>query len=384
MASDSLKKVIFRITTVPSTIEILLKNQLEFLKIEFDVTIVSGNEEHLKRIATERDLKYHFINFQREPKPIKDFIAFLKLLKLFIQERPNAVLVNTPKASLLSLIAGKITGINSRIYIVTGLRFETNRFLVRKLLILTEKICCYCATTIIGESNGVINKLRSFEITKKEIIKIHNGTLNGIDLKDWDPTKIKAHELEKLKNRLKLENTHIFLFVGRLVIDKGIEELLETFKWLTEISSKKVHLLLLGDFEKGMNSLSQESLDIIQTDKNITHLGFINDVKPYFMIADSIVLPSYREGFSNVSLQAGAMGKPIIITEVNGSEDLIIEGMNGNIIPVKSKKRLFLSMYQHVSINNNFDAEKIRQHVSKYFSQEEFLKHFCEKLKTLI
>ena len=127
----------------------------------------------------------------------------------------------------------------------------------------------------------------------------------------------------------------VFIFIGRLVNDKGINEMVAAFKVVNE-KYPNAKLLLFGYYESDLDPLSHLTLDQIQTNNSIITVGFQRDVRPYLSIADALIFPSYREGFPNVVMQAGAMGLPNIVSNINGCNEIIVEGKNGTIIPVKN------------------------------------------------
>jgi glycosyltransferase involved in cell wall biosynthesis len=263
---------------------------------------------------------------------------------LFRKEKPEIVHSITPKAGLLTMIAGKLAGVPLRIHTFTGLIFPSKRGLLKQLLIAMDRVLCYCATHIYPEGAGVRNDLIQYKITSKPLKVIANGNVNGIDTDYFSKEQVFVSEQERLKKELGIvEDDFVFVFMGRLVGDKGINELISAFK---AISAKKqgVKLLLVGPEEPELDPLSPETIREIQQNRAIMAVGFQKDVRPYFAMSDALVFPSYREGFPNVVMQAGAMGLPSIVTNINGCNEIIIEGENGTIIPVKNTDALYESI----------------------------------------
>lgn len=158
-----------------------------------------------------------------------------------------------------------------------------------------------------------------------------------------------------LKNSLEIQaEDFVFVFVGRLVGDKGINELVTAFELFTTYNTQHIapKLLLVGPFESSLDPLHPETLRIMNTNKNIISVGFQKDVRPYLVISDCLVFPSYREGFPNVVMQAGAMGLPSIVTNINGCNEIIVEGENGTIIPVKNVGALSEAMRKMMEDHN--------------------------------
>jgi glycosyltransferase involved in cell wall biosynthesis len=338
------KTKVVRTSTVAMSLNYLLKGQLEFLNKEFEVIAVSGHDENLKEVALREKVQVYPIEIQRKISPIKDLISLVKLYFYFKKEKPQIVHSITPKAGLLSMVAAKYAGVPIRLHTFTGLIFPTKEGFIKYLLIFMDKLLCKYATHIYPEGNGVKNDLINYKITNKPLKIIANGNVNGIDLDCFSIHQVLTEQQNQLKNELDiLPEDFVFIFVGRLVGDKGINELIAAFRQLSS-GTTKVKLLLVGSFETELDPLEQETIEEINGNENIISVGFQNDVRPYFSISDSLTFPSYREGFPNVVMQAGAMGLPSIVTNINGCNEIIIEGQNGTIIPVKDSDTLYKEM----------------------------------------
>ena len=331
-------KKLFRISTVPMSLNILLKGQLKFLDQYFDVTAISGSGQDLDEVQEREGVIVHPIEIQRQISPFKDLVSLIKLYRYFRTEKPDIIHSITPKAGLLSMMAGKLAGVPVRIHTFTGLVFPYKEGLFQKILILTDKVLCSCATNIYPEGKGVKDDLIKFKITNKPLTIIGNGNVNGIDLNHFDPALYLEEEKSKLKKDLNIsKDDFVFVFVGRLVKDKGINELISAFK---KLNAQNVKLLLVGPYESDLDPLEESTLSEISHNKNIITVGFQKDVRPYFAISDALVFPSYREGFPNVVLQALAMGLPAIVSNINGCNEIITNQENGIIVPSKSESSI--------------------------------------------
>jgi len=335
---------ILRISTVPSSLNILLKGQLKFLNRYFEITAVSGSGIDLKEVQKREDVNIHVIEMQRQISPFKDLVSLIKLYTYFRKVKPELIHSITPKAGLLSMLAGKLAGVPVRIHTFTGLVFPYKTGIMQKLLITMDKLLCYCATDIFPEGKGVMNDLIKFNITDKPLKIIANGNVNGIDLDFFDPDVISYSQKQTLKTALSIkEDDFVFLFVGRLVRDKGINELVRAFNQLnSEVDNIK--LLLVGPFEEELDPILTETKRSIEENSNIISVGFQKDVRPYFAISDIFVFPSYREGFPNVVLQSLAMNVPAIVTDISGSNEIINKHINGMIVDVKNELQLLEAM----------------------------------------
>ncbi|MEG0916299.1 MAG: glycosyltransferase [Myroides sp.] len=333
---------IIRTSTIPESLNILLKGQLSFLNQYFNIMGISSKGKSLEEVHESEGIMTIAVDMERGISPFKDLISLFKLYNQFKKEKPTIVHSITPKAGLLSMLAGKIACVPIRMHTFTGLIFPTRTGAMQKLLIKMDQLLCWAATNIYPEGNGVKNDLINYKITSKPLKVLANGNVNGIDLEYFSKTNISVSQHNQLKQELGIEvNDFVFVFVGRLVGDKGINELVEAFLMLKSQSSK---LLLVGPFETELDPLHEKTLHEIATNKNIISVGFQKDVRPYFAISNALVFPSYREGFPNVVMQAGAMELPSIVSNINGCNEIIIEGENGIIIPVKNSDAILNAM----------------------------------------
>lgn len=329
------KPKIIRTSTIAVSLNVLLKGQLFFLNKFYQVIAVSGLDENLKQVATREGVQTIDISMQRTIKPLQDLHSLYKLYCFFRQQKPIIVHSITPKAGLLSMLAARLAGVPIRIHTFTGLIFPSKKGVMKTVLIKMDQLLCFCATNIYPEGQGVANDLKNYRITHKPLKVLANGNVNGIDSDFFSPEQIQTKQQSDLRKSLGIqESDFVFVFVGRLVRDKGINELVAAFSKLEQTHSK---LLLVGEEEKELDPLNNFTLQEIKQNKNIITVGFQQDVRPYFKISNALVFPSYREGFPNVVLQAGAMGLPSIVSNISGCNEIIIEAQNGTIVPVKDE-----------------------------------------------
>jgi glycosyltransferase involved in cell wall biosynthesis len=335
---------LIRTATIALSLNYLLKGQLAFLSKYYEVVAVSGQDKDLKKVADREGVRIKSVFIERHISPLNDLVSLWNLFWFFKKEKPLIVHSITPKAGLLTMIAAKYAGVPIRIHTFTGLIFPTRKGLMQQLLIYMDKLLCYCATNIYPEGKGVKYDLINYKITNKPLKVIGNGNINGIDKNYFDPELYSLDDKMKLRKRLGiLENEFVFIFVGRLVRDKGINELISAFIKIKSCTNN-TKLLLVGSFENDLDPLYPETIKAIRECNKIITVGFQPDVCPYYRISDALVFPSYREGFPNVVLQAGAMALPCIVTDINGSNEIIIEGQNGTIIPVNDEEALIHAM----------------------------------------
>lgn len=350
------KKKLIRVTTSDVSLDGLLEGQLKFLNEFYEVVGVSDDSGSLDMVANREGIRTVAVKMSRNINLRQDFLSLLHLIKLFLTERPYIVHANTPKGSLLAMIAARITRVPHRIYTVTGLRFETTHGKFRFLLKIMERITCYCATKVIPEGDGVKNTLYREHITQKPLHKILNGNINGIDVTHFSTENSPISRIEIRKPLNITDDNFAFVFVGRIVKDKGMNELAEAMKRLTS-EYENCKLILVGRFEPLQDPINEEIETYFKTDNHILYVGFQYDVRPYILAADALVFPSYREGFPNVVLQAGAMGLPSIVTDINGCNEIIKEGVNGTIVPAQNTDALYKAMKRFIDHRHDDTAK---------------------------
>ena len=330
---------LIRTSTIPASLENLLKGQLKMLSKYYNVLAVSSPGDDMETIEEREGVRTIAIPMERRISLIKDFISLIRLIVLFAKERPDMVHSITPKAGLLSMLAAWITRVPVRMHTFTGLVFPTATGKMQKLLIAMDRLTCFCATHINPEGEGVKRDLVNYNITSKPLHIIANGNVNGIDLEYFDKTP----EVVEKACSYKKEGTFTFCFVGRMVRDKGINELVHSFLRLYQ-KDERVRLLLVGPFEKELDPVLPEVEEHILHHPGICYMVYQNDVRPFLVASDALVFPSYREGFPNVVIQAGAMGLPAIVTDINGCNEIVLPDLNGVIIPSKDEQALYESM----------------------------------------
>lgn len=335
------KQLLVRITTVPISLDKLLEGQLLFMSKYYNVTAISSDEKELVKIGKRENASTFSVDMTRKITPIQDFFAIIKLFFFIRKYKPFIVHSHTPKAGLVAMIAAKIAGVPMRLHTVAGLPLLEATGFKRIILVWVEKITFLCATNVYPNSNELLKILKSEKIGSNRKLKVlGNGSSNGINTTYFDSVHYSENENNSLKQNLSInEADFVFIFVGRLVSDKGINELVEAFK---QINSKFpiTKLLLVGAIESDLDPLMPSTLNEIQTNSFIISVGYQKDVRPYFSISNALVFPSYREGFPNVVMQAGAMGLPSIVTDINGCNEIIINNENGLIIPVKNTQAI--------------------------------------------
>ena len=336
----AIKGKIIRTSTVPESLNDFCIGLLKELKDDgYEVVGVSSPGPELDALAAREGVRTVAVPMERHISPWRDLCSLIRLIRVFHREKPEMVHSITPKAGLLSMVAAWVCRVPVRLHTFTGLVFPTATGITQCILILTDRITCSCATHITPEGQGVRNDLISYHITRKPLRVLGHGNIRGLDMNEFDRTPAVLAEAEKIRRN----DLFTFVFVGRLVRDKGINELVEAFERLNR-DFPATRLILVGHQEPELDPLEPETLAKIEHNKNIEAVGLQSDVRPWLAASDAFVFPSYREGFPNVVIEAGAMGLPSIVTDINGSREIIIEGKNGTIIPPRDTDALFDAM----------------------------------------
>lgn len=333
---------IIRTSTVPGSLDTFCRGLLSELQQEcgYEVVAVSSPGDRLDTLAAREGVRTVAVPMERHISPLKDLKSLWRLLRVFRRERPAMVHSMTPKAGLLSMMAAWICRVPVRLHTFTGLVFPTATGLTQKILVFTDRLTCACATHIVPEGEGVRNDLTSYRITAKPLKVLGHGNVRGIDLERFDPS---LPEVMDSAAKIRKEGVFTFIFIGRLVRDKGINELVSAF---TELNREipDTRLILVGEQESELDPLSPETMESISGCASIEAVGRQNDVRPWLAASDALAFPSYREGFPNVVIEAGAMGLPSVVTDINGSREIVSHGVNGVIIPTRDRDALLTAM----------------------------------------
>ena len=381
-----MKKKIIRITTIPGSLAILLKGQLDYMNNHYEVIGVASSGKEIAQVEEQEGIETHVIEMTRNISPIQDLKSAYKLYKYLKKEKPFIVHTHTPKAGTLGMLAARFARVPNRLHTIAGLPLLEATGAKRILLNLVEKITYANATLILPNSFGLMQIIKDHKFTSDKKLKIiGKGSSNGIDTEHFKKTNISQDQQYELKQQLGiLDGDFVFTFVGRLVADKGINELISAFSTISK-TNKKIKLLLVGPFETELDPLNEETLMEIDANKNIISAGWQADVRPYFSIADALVFPSYREGFPNVVMQACAMELASIVTDINGCNEIITDKKNGLIIQPKSKEELQNAMQFLLDYPDKTEAfaSSARPNILENYKREVIWKELLNLYKSL-
>ncbi|HEY6978368.1 MAG TPA: glycosyltransferase family 4 protein [Chitinophagaceae bacterium] len=335
-----------RITTVPMSLELLIAGQMKYMQEHgFDVYMISSPQKNTELLEKKEKSKFIAVSMTRTISPVKDLISLVRLIKTLKKIKPHIVHTHTPKAGFLGIMAAWVCRVPVRLHTVAGLPLMEEHGLQRKVLERVEKITYAFATKVYANSKNLSEFIISNKFCSPEKIEVlGNGSSNGIDTEFFKISPEITLSAQKIKEELAIDDKNfVFLFIGRLVKDKGIDELVKAFALLRK-KYDHIKLLLVGPFEDELDPLSAKTIHTIKSDKNILQVGFQPEIRPYLALGHALVFPSYREGFPNVPMQAGAAGLPSIVTDINGCNEIIEHEINGLIIPAKDEIALYGAM----------------------------------------
>jgi glycosyltransferase involved in cell wall biosynthesis len=326
----------------------LMDGQAAYFKsLGYEVYLIS--QDHYKeKLFCEREGITHLpVTIDNEISPLKDLLTLFQITKHFKTIKPDIVNLGTPKMGLLGMIAAKFLGIKKRIYTCRGLRFETETGLKRRILVAMEKWTVSMAHQVIYVSPSLLkaaNRSGVAQINKSIVIEF--GSSNGVNTLDFDFSKIDKQQKTALVDKYQLANVITIGFVGRITQHKGCYELVEAFENIYQ-NHPNVRLIMMGHIKCDIVFESR-----FRKHPGIIHIPFQDDVPLYMSLFDIFVLPSWREGFPNVPIQAAAMNIPIVVSDATGCVDSVNNNINGMVFPVKNTKELEITLLKYIEDEN--------------------------------
>lgn len=373
---------IARVATVPfsyyNTIDLI--NELADDN-DFEVTVICSEGPESKSLFAKESLETIHINIAREINPLSDFKSVLDLYRIFRKRKFDIVHSHTPKGGLVVSIAAFLARVPKRVHIFTGQRWATLNGFKRKFLIFCDQVIAFLSTEVLTDSHGQREFLIENSVSSPSRIKcLGKGSFAGVNLSKFKPDSLNKNEIRKELNIS--EKAKVLLFVGRVVNDKGILELVQAFKRLQK-DFTDLYLLLVGPFEPHLDPIDEDTSIEIESNSHIIPFGHRSDVEKFFKASEIFCIPSYREGFPIVALQASAMKLPIVGSNIIGVRDSVIDNETGLLCELKNIDELYLSIkkllieeefanqlgengYQRV--HQNFTVKKFVEIMKNYYS----------------
>ncbi len=375
-----------RLTTVPLSLEKLLEGQLTYMNDYYEVIAVSAEKDRLEKYGEDNRLRTFWVEMTRAITPFQDLKALFKLYAFLKKEKPLIIHSHTPKAGIIGMLAGKMAGVPIRLHTVAGLPLLETQGVKRNILDKVESFTYKLATRVYPNSfelKKIILQLGYAKGSKLHVLG--EGSSNGIDTDYFDPGRFSKTDVNNIRSRIGIpEEDLVYIFVGRLVSEKGINELVKAFSEL-RIQYESVSLLLVGPLETDLDPLKDETIELIKKHSKIFTTGYQTDVRPYFAVSNVLAFPSYREGFPNVVMQANSMNLPAIVSDINGCNEIVEDGKNGFIIPAKNSNALKKAMKTFIE-NGEISAtlsQNPRKLIQKKYERKEFWKILLKEYKEL-
>lgn len=322
---------LFQVTTVPSTLWFLESHVLYMTSRGWEVHAAANPGQELDQFAALLNVRTHAIPMTRNVSPLHDLRALFNLIGLFLRERPDIVHAHTPKAGVLAMTAAFVSGVRCRFFHIHGLPHSTARGITRLLLRWTTRLSCQLASRVLCVSGSAAHLAVDEGLCRPDRIKVPgNGTISGIDTARFDPDRCAPAGLA-LRRDLGIATADLAIgFLGRLVRDKGVGDLAEAWIQIRR-EFTNAHLVIAGDLEE-RDALPEGVIESLRADARVHLLGWFSDTPALYAAVDLIALPTYREGFGMVLLEAASMRLPVVATRVTGCVDAVVDGSTGLLV----------------------------------------------------
>lgn len=361
---------------MPFIFETLLREQLTYVAQQgMEVTLVSSPGPTLEKICESLEIRYFPVAMARKPEPRSDFLSLVSLTSLFIRKRFDIVHSTAPKAGLLTALAGAFSRVPVRIHTFTGQVWVERQGLSRKIMRFCDWVIGHLDTHCYADSPSQREFLVEEGLVEESRISVLGaGSISGVDLERFNPNRLAEEHAAGLRRELGIsEQSLVIIFVGRLAKDKGIRELVSAFRML-QVDRNDIELILVGPSLKSEHDpLPKETLDEVSKNPHIHAVGFSSEPERYMKIADVFCLPSYREGFGSVVIEAAAMGVPAVASRVVGLIDAVVDAETGVLVPAKEIEPLRCALAKMLS------APEMRRKMG-YAARERATRDFDSKI----
>ncbi len=381
--------VIIRMATVPSVFGLQLAGQPALLaSADLQALWVSSPPDGWTKWPEEiRPTNRFEVEMKRYISPLSDLIAIYRLIQLFKKINPSIVHTHSPKAGLVGMIAAWFCGVPVRIHTLAGTPLSTATGFKKKLLFLAERITAACSTQTWVIAPSLLRwGLQEGFLQKEKASTLLHGSSNGVDLELFDPARFSEKEKQILRANYEIpEQSRIWLFVGRLVAEKGIVELLQAFQKIQQQHPNQI-LVFIGPLETVRDPIGEVWEKQLHENPEIRHIPWSNEVSLWMALASALIHPSYREGFPNVLLEAGAMKCPVIVSAIDGNIDLVNEESMGYLFPVRSPEALYHCMERFIADGkevNEAKTERLYQDIHQYFDRKKMHEEILRQYRSL-
>lgn len=381
---------LIRITTVPISLKFLITGQMRFMREHgWEVLMVSADGPERKAVIEAEDCRHEIIPMTRTVNPRSDIRCLRQLIRLFRSEKPDIVHSHTPKAGLLGMLAAKLTGVPVRIHTVAGMPLMTATGTAKFILNVTERLTYAAATHVWPNSRSLLKYIRVKRlVSNRKLDIVGGGSSNGIDLNVYTREAVSSEKLSEVQESIHYDSDLTYLLaIGRMVVDKGIPELISVFDQLFQ-EHPHLRLILLGPLEqeRSAETLPTHIVRKIQEHPGIIHFQWSDEIPAFLHLADIFIHCSHREGFPNVVLQAGAMECPIVCSNIPGNIDIVEHEKTGLQFQVKDEAALSASLNRALSNREwvQLMATDLRAVVQRQFARKQIHDELLTRYNYLI
>lgn len=382
-------KKILEIINLPSSAINFIGGQFKYLREEggYELHLICSPGGGIEEFCLENGVKYHPVELNRQVSIKQDIHALKDICAYIKKEHIDIVIAHQSKGRLLGMLASSLTGVKHRVVFAHGVVYETMTGLKRWLMKQNDRFVSLLADKVVCVSQYVCDKRAEDRIDRKgKRVLLGKGTCNGLDtITKFNPELVKKDEVDELRKKFGISREDFVIgFCGRLVRDKGIIELVEAYKCLLmKYQEKKMKLLIMGNPEK-RDGLPADTLEYLESEKSIIYTGYIPfaEIQKYYLLMSVLVLPTHREGFGMVAVEASAMGIPAIVSDYTGCKETIVPNETGLYINkspesiVRAVEACFDVKYaQQLGANG-------RQFVTKNFEHMQVRKYVLELIKS--
>lgn len=378
---------LIHVTTVPQSLS-FLAGQVGSMKAKgINVEAISSPGELLNKFGRDEKIKVYGIDMPRRITPARDLVALYKVFKQLRLSRPSIVHAHTPKGGLLGMIGAFLARVPVRIYNIHGLPFMTARGYKRFLLRWTEKVSCALAHQVFCVSDSISSVAVKEGLCREAKVKVLlKGSINGIDaMSAFNPANISEETMRNLRQRHSIPDGALVMgFIGRIVRDKGLIELLHAWQQLRG-EFPELHLLIIGRAEP-QDPIPADIKQTLLSDPRCHAIGEIEDVSPFYRIIDIVVLPTYREGLPLVPLESASMETPVVATRIPGCIDAVVDGATGTLVPPYNAEELAnaIRLYLKNKELRNLHGRAGRERILRDFKQDAMWDAIYKEYRTLL
>jgi glycosyltransferase involved in cell wall biosynthesis len=326
-----------------------LRGQLSFMRgLGIDLHVICGDGPEVAVTRERECVQVITMPLARAIDPMRDLAIVARLVRMIRALRADLVHGHTPKGGLLGMMAAMAARTPARVYHMRGLPFRTAHGARRRLLMETERTSCGLAHRVIANSASLrAVALGAGLVPADKITVLGGGSGNGVDVGHYDVTRWHTHGQQLRASHGIPTDSVVVGYVGRFAADKGFDELMQAWIRLRR-TEPRAHLVLVGDVD-ARDPVRPSTMEALDTDARVTRIAWVPDAAPWYAAMDLVVLPSHREGFPNVLLEAAAMSLPVVTTDAEGCRDAVVAGVTGALVPIGDAVRLADALAEYVS-----------------------------------